>query len=223
MSILFEDRLCIHKNTKEIKTLIFDFGGVLINLDKERCIEKFTKLGIKGIDELLSHWCQKGLFLQFEEGKITSNLFLNEIRKMSTFTISDDEIKAAFFSFLIDLPRYKLDLIARLHSHYQIFLLSNINELIYNFCVKEYFFKFGKKIDDYFDKKYLSFQLHVCKPKKEIYLKMLQDSGIQPEEALFLEDGEQNILTAQSLGINTFFTLPKEDFSLLFETPLLKR
>ncbi len=223
MALLLEDRLYIQNNTQEIKTLIFDFGGVLIDLDKERSVQNFTKLGIQGIDSLLSNWCQKGVFLRFEEGNITSEEFLNEIRRMSTRTISDDEIKAAFFSFLVDLPHYKLDLIAQLRNHYQIFLLSNINELIYNYCIEHYFYARGKTMDDYFDKQYLSFQMHICKPKKEIYLKMLQDSGIHPEETLFLEDGEQNIHTAQLLGINTFFTLPNENFSSLFDIPLLKR
>jgi putative hydrolase of the HAD superfamily len=78
-------------------------------------------------------------------------------------------------------------------------------------------------MEDYFDKQYLSFQMNVCKPNKKIYEMMLEDTKIRPEETLFLEDGEQNTLVAQSLGINTFLVLPSEDFSSLFELPLLKR
>lgn len=222
MTNSIKERLHIHDNTSEIKTLIFDFGGVLIDLDKERSIENFKKLGVEGIDELLSFWCQKGFFLLFEEGKISTREFLDEIKKMSTRNISDEDIKTAFFSFLVDLPRYKLELIARLRPHYQIFLLSNINELIYNYCLEKYFHAYHTKIENYFDKIYLSFQMNVCKPKKEIYQQLIQDSGIIPEETLFLEDGSENVAVAQSMGINTFLALPQEDFTPLFDIPLLK-
>lgn len=222
MESSIESRLFIRNKTKKIKTLIFDFGGVLIDLDKERSVKAFSELGIERIDELLSHWCQKGVFLDFEEGKISTDEFLKEIKKMTFRNVSNDEIKQAFYLFLVDLPRYKLDLILQLRKHYQIFLLSNINELIYNYCLNEYFYKYHKKIEDYFDKIYLSFQLNVCKPKKEIFEKMLLDAAINPDETLFLEDGEQNIVTAQSLGLNTFLVKPYEDFSPLFELPIVK-
>jgi len=204
------ERLHIGEKTKEIKTLIFDFGGVLLNLNKERSIKNFEKLGIEGVHELLSFWCQKGVFLLFEEGKISTEEFFREIKK-------------AFFSFLVDLPKYKLDLIERLRQHYTIYLLSNINALVYDYCVRTYIHPHGKTMEDYFDKQYLSFQMNVCKPNKKIYEMMLEDTKIRPEETLFLEDGEQNTLVAQSLGINTFLVLPSEDFSSLFELPLLKR
>jgi len=198
------ERLHIGEKTKEIKTLIFDFGGVLLNLNKERSIKNFEKLGIEGVHELLSFWCQKGVFLLFEEGKISTEEFFREIKAMSSREITEEEIKKAFFSFLVDLPKYKLDLIERLRQHYTIYLLSNINALVYDYCVRTYIHPHGKTMEDYFDKQYLSFQ-------------------IRPEETLFLEDGEQNTLVAQSLGINTFLVLPSEDFSSLFELPLLKR
>ncbi|MBP7101972.1 MAG: HAD family phosphatase [Bacteroidales bacterium] len=223
MASSIQSRLFIGDKTKKIKTLIFDFGGVLIDLDKERSVKAFSELGIERIDELLSHWCQKGVFLDFEEGKISTENFLTEIKKMTSRAVSSDEIKRAFFLFLVDLPRYKLDLILKLRNHYQIFLLSNINELIYNYCLNEYFHKFHQQIEDYFDKIYLSFQLNVCKPKKEIFEKMLLDAAINPEETLFLEDGQQNIVTAQSLGINTFLVKAYEDFSPVFELPILKK
>lgn len=217
------ERLHIGEKTKEIKTLIFDFGGVLLNLNKERSIKNFEKLGIEGVHELLSFWCQKGVFLLFEEGKISTEDFFREIKAMSSREITEEEIKKAFFSFLVDLPKYKLDLIERLRQHYTIYLLSNINALVYDYCVRTYIHPHGKTMEDYFDKQYLSFQMNVCKPNKKIYEMMLEDTKIRPEETLFLEDGEQNTLVAQSLGINTFLVLPSEDFSSLFELPLLKR
>jgi putative hydrolase of the HAD superfamily len=137
--IIYSEQTFIGDKTKKIKTLIFDFGGVLIDLDKERSVKAFSELGIERIDELLSHWCQKGVFLDFEEGKISTENFLTEIKKMTSRAVSSDENKKSIFSILVDLPRYKLDLILKLRNHYQIFLLSNINELIYNYCLMIYF------------------------------------------------------------------------------------
>ncbi len=223
MNSLLLERLHIGEKTKTIKTLVFDFGGVLINLNKEQSIKNFEKLGIENISELLSLWCQKGVFLSFEEGKISTKEFLREIKSMSPRKITDEEIKKAFFSFLVDLPKYKLNLIKRLRQHYTILLLSNINALVYDYCVQKYFHPYGKTMEDYFDKQYLSFQMNVCKPNEKIYKMMIKDAKIQPEETLFIEDGQQNVLVAQSVGINTFLALPDEDFTSLFDIPLLKR
>ncbi|MDX9889918.1 MAG: HAD family phosphatase [Bacteroidales bacterium] len=223
MDPLLTERLHLTEKTTVIKTLIFDFGGVLIDLNKDRSIKAFADLGIPAVAELLNNWCQKGIFLLFEEGKISSREFLNSIRNMSQHAISDEEIKKAFFSFLVDLPRYKLALLSTFRKHYKLFLLSNINEMIYNYSCESYFHTYGSRIEDYFDKLYLSFEMKVCKPHKKIFEMMLDDAGILPEESLFLEDGEKNIQTAQLLGFNTFLVKPEEDFSVLFEHPLLKR
>lgn len=223
MDQLFKERLFIGEKTKEIKTLIFDFGGVLIDLNKERSIQAFAELGIEKVKDLLNNWCQKGIFLLFEEGKISSHEFLNNIHRMTEKELSDEDIKQAFFTFLVDLPRYKLNLINKLRKHYNIFLLSNINEMIFQYCCDTFFHAYGIDIDDYFDKLYLSFQMKVCKPDKKIFEIMIADSGLQPEECLFLEDGLQNIETAKSLGFNTYFVKPEEDFTPLFNHLLLKR
>lgn len=221
MNQLFKERLFIGDKTKEIKTLIFDFGGVLIDLNKERSIQAFAKLGIEKVKDLLNNWCQKGIFLLFEEGKISPRKFLDNIHQMADKELSDEDIKQAFFTFLVDLPRYKLNLLTKLRKHYNIFLLSNINEMIFQYCCDTYFHAYGIDIHDYFDKLYLSFQMKVCKPDKKIFEMMIADSGIHPEECLFLEDGVQNIETAKCMGFNTFFVKPEEDFTSLFNHPLL--
>lgn len=222
MDQLFKERLFIGDKTKEIKTLIFDFGGVLIDLNKERSIQAFSELGIEKVKDLLNNWCQKGVFLLFEEGKISSREFLDNIHQMTDKELTDEDIKQAFITFLDGIPRYKLNLITKLRKGYNIFLLSNINEMIFQHACDTYFHAYGDDIKDYFDRFYLSFQMKVCKPNKKIFDMMIADSGIHTEECLFLEDGIQNIETAQSLGFNTFFVKPEEDFTPLFNHPLLK-
>ena len=114
---------------KGIKNLIFDFGGVLINLDRQRCIENFRKLGLEKVDELLGMYSQQGIFMQHEKGLISSAQFRDSIRGQITQEVTDEQIDAAWNSFLVDIPRFKLDMLLKLREKYVVYLLSNTNEI----------------------------------------------------------------------------------------------
>lgn len=98
---------------KGIKNLIFDFGGVLINLDRQRCVENFRKLGLEKVDELLGMYSQQGIFMQHEKGLISSAEFRENIRGLLTKKVTDEQIDAAWNSFLVDIPRFKLDMLLK--------------------------------------------------------------------------------------------------------------
>ena len=114
---------------KGIKNLIFDFGGVLINLDRQRCVENFRKLGLEKVDELLGMYSQQGIFMQHEKGLISSAEFRENIRGLLTKKVTDEQIDAAWNSFLVDIPRFKLDMLLKLREKYVVYLLSNTNEI----------------------------------------------------------------------------------------------
>ncbi len=114
---------------KNIKTLIFDFGGVLINLDLPACIRKINQLGISNVEQYLSNYGQAGFFLKFEKGEIDIPQFRNEIRKLSTKSITDSQIDEAWCEFLQDIPQEKLDVVEKLRQKYRIIMLSNTNPL----------------------------------------------------------------------------------------------
>ena len=202
---------------KNINTLIFDFGGVLLNLDMPKCLEAFKKLGCDTINEYLDHYKQKGLFLDFEEGKISTSDFFKELQKIVGNNVSISELENAFLSFLGDLPQSKLDLLLALRKKYKVYMLSNINAFIYDHCKRTYFEKNGKKMHDYFDKVYLSYEIGICKPDRRIFDYMIQDADLNPNQCFFIDDGEKNIETAKSLGFTTYLAKPKEDFSEVFE------
>jgi len=199
-----------------MKTIIFDFGGVLLNLNMQNCIDAFSRLGYNKIDELIDHYKQKGVFLDFEEGKITTDVFFTELQKIVGLQTSIESLKDAYLSFLGDLPQYKLDLILKLRKKYNVYMLSNINQFIFEYCKKTYFETNNFAFEDYFDKAYLSYEMGVCKPDKLIFEKMIADSGIIPNQCLFLDDGIKNIETAKSLGFNAYFVRPNENFLHLF-------
>ena len=202
---------------KDIKTIIFDFGGVLLNLNMQACVQAFARLGYDKIEELIDHYKQKGLFLLFEEGKISTEVFFTELQKIVGLHISIEELQHAYLSFLGNLPQYKLDLILKLRKKYKVYMLSNINEFIFEYCKNTYFETGNHLFTDYFDKVYLSFEMNVCKPDKLIFEKMIANAKIIPEKCLFLDDGVKNIKTAELLGFNTYFVKPNENFLAIFE------
>lgn len=201
---------------KGIKNLLIDFGGVLINLDRPRCIENFKKLGLQNVDELLNVYHQQGLFMQQEKGLITSAEFRDGIRSMGGKPLTDRQIDDAWNSFLVDIPTYKLDLLLKLREKYVVYLLSNTNEIHWKWSCKNAFPYRGFRVEDYFEKRYLSFEMKMVKPDIEIFETVLADANIDPKETFFIDDSEANCLTAQKLGISTYTPQAGEDWSHIF-------
>ncbi len=202
----------------QLKTIIFDLGGVLIDLDRDACVRSFEQLGVIDADSYLSAYLQRGIFLELEEGKLSNETFCHELRKLSVNkNITDQQIQDAWCSFLLDIPAYKLDLLLELRKKYQVFMLSNTNRMVSDYYTDHIFTRQGRTIDDYFDRRYVSYEIGCVKPDARIFEHLIADSGINPQEALFLDDGEKNIIAAKALGFQTYLVAPKEDFSHLFQ------
>ena len=139
---------------KEIKNLIFDFGGVLIDLDRGRCVERFAQLGLERVEEMLGLYYQQDFFQQYEKGLISSAAFRDEIRAKSSRPLTDAEIDDAWNSFLVSIPSYKLDMLLELRRHYRVCLLSNTNEIHWLWsCANAFRYKdYG--VVDYFERIY---------------------------------------------------------------------
>lgn len=202
----------------QITTLVFDLGGVLLNLDKPRCVSNFENIGIDVMEDLLSLTHQQGFVLDFELGLISSADFRAKLREFSTQTITDEQLNNAWNSFLVNIPQEKLDLLKRLKTKFKVFMLSNTNELSYNHTVDTMIQINGNSIDDYFDKCYLSYKLHLAKPNAGIFHFLLKDAEVKPENCLFLDDGKSNIEMAEKLGFKTYFTKTYEDLMPIFES-----
>ena len=188
-----------------VKNIFFDLGGVLIDLDKACCLNEFQQLGIQKIEEQIGHSFKSGPFVQLEEGTITPAEFRNEIRKMTDKPVTDDEIDHAWNAFLLEISPVKLELLMKLRKDYRVFMLSNTSQIHFEYIkLHDFNGKNGRSIDDYFEKCYLSYELHLSKPDKAIFEAVIADSGVLPQESLFLDDNRQNIETAQSLGFRTY-------------------
>lgn len=201
-----------------IKNLIMDFGGVIINLTRNRCIEAFESLGVKDIrEQIVNNYQHKDLFMQVEIGSITTAGFRDGIRRLSGQALTDEQIDNAWIAMLDDVPDYKLNLLLDLRKHYNTMLLSNTNEIHWEWSERTCFSYKGHHVSDFFNRIYLSYKLHMLKPNADIFEYVLQDAGIKAEETLFIDDAMPNCRTAESLGLHTYTPEPREDWSFLFK------
>lgn len=189
---------------KGIKNIIFDLGGVILNIDYKRPQEELAKLGINNIDVLYSKKNQTELFDLLETGKISGQEFINKIKELSEKPIEDFEIINAWNSILLDFPLRRLQILQQLQLHYNLYLLSNTNEIhekAFNEMLKT---QCGfPSLALFFDKVYYSHRVGLRKPDGAIFELVLSQNNLKAEETLFLDDSIQHIETATSLGIKT--------------------
>ena len=138
---------------KKIKTIVFDLGGVLIDYDREACVKKFRELGFDNAEELIGPYSTAGCLLKLESGTIDREEFYNELIQSAPRPITVEQIDEAMYSFMLDIPEYKLDMLTDLRNRgYLLFMLSNTNPILMSLIKEQRFTIQGKTIDDYFDR-----------------------------------------------------------------------
>jgi putative hydrolase of the HAD superfamily len=206
------------KTRKEIKNIIFDFGGVIIDIDFWLSINAFVKLGAENFDEVYSQSQQSGIFDELDKGTISVDDFCIALKLYLPDDVSKQQIIDAWNAILIGIPKHRIQLLKDIRSHYRIFLLSNTNTIHYLEYTLELQNKYGyKNLSELFDKVYLSFEVRMRKPDKAFFKLVLDENGLIPEETLFIDDSEQNLPPATDLGMKTFFLQKGIDVSELFE------
>jgi glucose-1-phosphatase len=207
----------------EIKNIVFDFGGVIIDIDFWRSINAFINLGAKNFDEMYSQSQQSGIFDELDKGNISSEEFFKALKKHLPDSVSEQQIIDAWNAILIGLPESRIRLLENIRNNYRIYLLSNTNSIHYKEYIEELQNKYGYKDLSYlFEKVYLSFEVHMRKPDIGFFKLVIDENGLKAEETLFIDDSVQNLPPAMELGIRTFF-LPKDvDVSTLFENGMLR-
>lgn len=199
-----------------IKNIIFDMGGVLIDLDREACIEEFRKLGFPEADEMLNTYRQKGIFKELEMGVISPQELYDYINREVGHHIPSGKIDKALCAFLTGLSTYKLDMLLHLREQYRIFMLSNTNAIMMPHIARTYFTQQGLTVDNYFERLFLSYEMGMLKPDPEIFEAVLNETGIKAKETLFIDDAEPNVETALSLGFRTYLPAQGEDLRHIF-------
>lgn len=195
-----------------IRNLLFDLGGVIMDIERSRCVEAFRELGLENADHMLGVASQKGAFGQLEEGSIDACTFRAEIRAAIGRPVSDAVIDAAFTRFLIGIPRKRLEYLRSLRGRYGIYMLSNTNPIMWNGFIAEQFRQEGRDINAYFDGIVTSFEAKCMKPDPRIFGYAASHLGIDPAETLFLDDAEVNCRAAVGLGWHSAHVKPGREF-----------
>ena len=186
---------------KGIKNIIFDLGGVVINLDYNITIAEFKKLGIVDFEVFFTKHSQ---FDKLERGRISGKQFVAELKKYLPDSVSDQQVIGAWNAMLLDFPLERAELLAKLKTQYRTFLLSNTNELHLDCHSKLLQKEHGiNDLSSFFEKQYFSHIVGMRKPDAEIYEFVLNENGLKPEETLFIDDNIKNIEGAVRCGIRS--------------------
>lgn len=196
-----------------VKNLLFDLGGVIMDICKERCVAAFERLGLPDAPAFFGEYSQKGPFLQVEEGTLSADGFHKLLRDTIPRQVTDGEIDDAFCQFLIGIPRHRLEALRALRRNHKVFLLSNTNPIMWNSRIRDEFTGEGLTREDYFDGMVTSFEALALKPAPEIFRYAADRLGIVPGETLFLDDSQTNLDAAAALGFGTLLVAPGQEFA----------
>lgn len=188
-----------------VRNIIFDFGGVVLDIDPSQTIKELRKLGFDDEGLLENPAFKEGIMNKFERGILTPEMFRKKVREFLNIKASDQEIDEAWNALLFDIPKERIAVIEQVKKHYNIFLLSNSNEIHYEVYVRDLQLRFGyREFDQLFDKAYFSFDLHLSKPNPEIFEFVMNQHKLKPEETLFIDDTLEHIEAARNLGLQTY-------------------
>ena len=210
-------------NTK-IKNIIFDLGGVILDIDETIVYKELEKMGIK-TSELAHSKEFIEIMSKFDTGIYTAPTFRKRMKALLGLEkMTDEKFDSIWNAMLLDIPRERVEAIEKVKKHYKIFLMSNTNVIHYDLYVRDLQLRFGyNEFDELFDKSYFSFAEHLEKPDPRFFELILDHEGLLPEETLFIDDTEKNINIAKSLGINTYHISREELVRNLFDNGVLKQ
>ncbi|GEP52109.1 haloacid dehalogenase [Flavobacterium noncentrifugens] len=200
-----------------INTIIFDFGDIFINLEKDRAIAAFEKLGLKGPNEELLQANEK-----FERGQIKEDQFLETFQKFLP-EADIEEIRSAWNAVIGDFPLYRLEFLQLLSNKYRLFLLTNTDQIHIHEFEENVGVSFFSDFYQCFEKVYYSFEMGMRKPDSQIFSYILNKHDLSPKRTLFIDDKKENTDAAAALGINVWnLQVGKEDVVELFEKKILQ-
>ena len=200
-----------------IKSIIFDLGGVILNINYQLTSNSFKNLGGFEFDTLYSQAKQKEIFNLLETGEITPSFFRSELNKLMSLNISDEKFDSCWNAMLLDLPIKRLELIKSLNGSYNTFLLSNTNEIHINAFKQIINRKIGySNFLSCFNKCYYSSEIGLRKPNLACFDFVLKQNNLIAEETLFIDDSIQHIVGAKKAGLNTYHIKKEDDLVISF-------
>jgi len=195
-----------------IRNIIFDLGGVLLDLDVQKTFDAFEKMGLSK-EVIMERYNSKGnFFFQFEKGQISANEFRESLRKMIGNSVSNEKIDYAWNEMIRGFKNDTIKLLSALSGKYPVYLLSNTNEIHLPFYSEQFREASGGTIlQKYFIETYYSHIIGTRKPEPESFRHVLKEAGIEPTETLFIDDFEENCVSAREIGLVAHQFKPDEN------------
>ena len=199
-----------------VKNIIFDLGGVILNIDYDQTVNAFKKIGVINFDEIYSQAKQGQVFDKLETGALAAEEFRNYMKEFVPALQSTD-IDKAWNAMLLDLPVERIDLLKELKKKYRLFLLSNTNEMHIKAFREIIGSSYGEYIfDAIFEHQYYSSDIGMRKPNTNCFQYVLETNSLEPSETLFIDDSIQHVEGALKLKIRAYHLKPAEEITTLF-------
>ncbi len=184
-------------------TIIFDLGGVVLNIDYKLTLQAFNDLGFPNFDQLYTQFKQSDLFVKLEKGLIHPSDFLNTLQSYSNRQVNHEELTEAWNAMLLDLPPENLEAIKKLQDHFHIYLLSNTNAIHYEcFFDKVQALLRSRSLEPYFHASYYSHLVRERKPDQAVFKLLQEQQQLSPIRTLFIDDSPQHVEAARALGFS---------------------
>ena len=192
-----------------IKNFLFDFGGVLCDLDFEGCMKSFAAIGFPA-EKMTEETVFSGIFQQMNIGTISDEAFWEGLRQLGHVQASDDTLRAIWNSIIVGVPAHRFQALKQLGREYPLYMPSNVNNPHWEYCRQHVFDCEGECLTDLFRQLFLSYRMHKEKPNSDIFRQVLDETGLNAAETLFIDDRADNIATASAMGFATLQALGDE-------------
>ena len=203
-----------------IKAIIFDMGGVLVDLDIEDCKKAFKeRLGYYDIDEIIDACHQKGIYGDLEEGILSADDFRSIVLAGSRPDAVAEDVDEAMSHILVGIEPYKAEMLKRLSEKYELYMLSNNNPICVRYS-RKMFEDAGIPLDNIFRKCYFSYEMKALKPSETFYRNVVSDIVLPSEQMLFIDDSMKNVEGSMAAGLPAVFYQPGTDLEALLEDVL---
>jgi len=188
-----------------ITNIIFDLGGVIMDIDVKETLKAFTQLGAKDIQKYFGHGFAVSFFSDHEAGRISDEMFIQEIKTLLGKEVAEAEITEAWNALLLRFPAERIELLKEIRSKYRVFLYSNTNAIHYNKFSAIYRNSFPGALEDHFEKAYYSHVLGHRKPETGGFEQIIAENGLNPEKTLFVDDAWINVEAAMKTGLKGLY------------------
>ena len=201
---------------KGIRNIIFDLGGVLLNIDPMKTIDAFGKLGMEQLvgDKGLTY--DHDIFYMMEQGKITPDEFREGVLALLPLRVSYQQVDDAWTAMLLDFPTIRVELLKSLRKDFGIYLFSNTNAIHVERFHSNFRNQHGFEVSALFEKDFYSNEIGLRKPSPESFQEIIRLSGISPEESLFIDDSLPNVESAIACGLKGYWLEPGQKVEEIF-------